>query len=70
MMRMLLALDQLLNVLLGGNNEDETISSAVGRKAMAGKRWALIAERIINWIFERLGDGPNHCRRNIEWEEQ
>ena len=70
MMRILLALDQLLNVLLGGNNEDETISSAVGRKAMAGKRWALIAERIINWIFERLGDGPNHCRRNIEWEEQ
>lgn len=36
---------------------------------MAGKRWALLAERVINWMFERIGDGPNHCRRHIEWEE-
>lgn len=32
----LIALDQLGNALLAGNNPDETISSAVGRKAAAG----------------------------------
>lgn len=65
-LNLLIALDQLGNVLLGGNNPDETISSAVGRKAMAGRKWALRAERIIDWLFERLGEEPGHCRRMIE----
>ena len=64
----LLALDQLGNVILGGNNPDETISSAVGRKAMKGVKWALIAEKPINFIFELLGE-KNHCRNKIEWDE-
>ncbi|ARS29090.1 hypothetical protein [Sphingomonas sp. KC8] len=69
------SLDQLAHVLLSGPkylllggpapNPDETISSKVGRMAVAGKRWALIAEAVIDWIFIRLGDGPGHCRRNI-----
>lgn len=47
-------------------NADETISSYVGRHAMAHKRWALAAEVLINALFAALGDGPDHCRRSIE----
>lgn len=36
---------------------DEPFSSRVGRNAIAGKRWALIAERIVDGIF-----GAGHCR--------
>ena len=50
-------------------NADETISSIVGRKAVAGRAWALAAERCINWLALRVGDRPNHCRRNIEYDE-
>lgn len=62
---LLIALDQWFNVLFGGNNPDETISSAVGRKAMAGRKWALVAETIIDWLFERLTGEVGHCRANI-----
>lgn len=62
------AIDQLVNAILAGN-PDETISSRVGRGAKAGARWALIAEGIIDWIFEQLGQPPGHCRRKIEWDE-
>ena len=41
----------------------DTISAVVGRNAIAQRRWALIAEVIIDWIFERLGEAPGHCRR-------
>lgn len=63
----LIALDQLIYVWFAcwtfvwfGAAEpdpDETISSAVGRGAIAGRRWALIAERIIDALF-----GRGHCR--------
>lgn len=46
-------------------DRDETMSSHVGRSAVAGKKWALIAEKIINTLALWLGDKPNHCRRNI-----
>ena len=73
----LIALDQLGHVglcfwtyvLLGRGscpNADETISSRVGRAAILDRPWALALERPIDWIFERLGDGPGHCRRSIE----
>lgn len=39
----------------------ETFSSRTGRNAIQGKRWALLAEKIIDGF---LGDG--HCRANIE----
>jgi hypothetical protein len=63
--RVLVAIDQLGNALLGGS-EDETISSRVGRNAIAGKKWALITEKVINALFWFQ---PNHCRRHIEWDE-
>lgn len=63
------AIDQFGNVLLGGDNPDETISSAVGRKAAAGRRWAVLAERTIDWLFFHLAGERGHCRANIEWDE-
>lgn len=73
---LLISLDQLAHVVLGGPkylvrggpcpSADETISSKVGRMAIRGKRWALVAERAIDWLFERLGEEPGHCRREIE----
>lgn len=64
------ALDQLAHVVLGGPkfilfggpvpDRDETISSKVGRAAVKGKRWGLIAERIIDALM-----GTGHCRASI-----
>lgn len=67
-LNILIGLDQLANAILRGN-PDETISSRVGRAAIAGKRWGLICESIINKLFVILGDDPNHCRREVEWDE-
>ncbi len=69
LLNLLIACDQWANCLLGGNNPDETISSAVGRRAVRGVRWALHAERAINALFSALGE-PDHCRRSIEWDER
>jgi hypothetical protein len=41
-------------------NPDETISSWVGRHAVADERWALASERFIDALF-----GAGHCRRSI-----
>lgn len=77
-MALLISLDQLGHVILGGPkyilfggplpNVDETISSKVGRQAVKGKRWATIAEFLINLLFfwQTDVDGRrNHCRRVI-----
>lgn len=65
MRRILVALDQLFNVLFGGNNVDETISSAVGRKAKAGRRFYIIWEAVINLMFAMITGERNHCENNI-----
>lgn len=74
----LVSIDQLGHVLLGGPkyilvggplpNVDETISSKVGRQAIKGKRWALVAEFLIDLLFFWQKDESgvrNHCRRMI-----
>lgn len=66
--RVLIAIDQLGNTITGGD-PDETISSRTGKAAIAGKRWALILERIINAIFLHLTGERDHCRANIEGDE-
>lgn len=38
---------------------DEPFSSRVGRNAIAGKHWALIAEKLIDALF-----GAGHCRES------
>lgn len=63
--RILIALDQLGNVLFGGNNPRETISSAVGRKAVEGRRLFIVLEALINVPFAFMGE-RNHCERRIE----
>lgn len=73
---LLVSIDQLAHMILAGPkylllggpcpHPDETISSKVGRMAIRGRRWALITERGIDWLFERLGAEPHHCRRMIE----
>lgn len=75
-LQILICLDQLGHVWIAGwfyvwlgrgkcPNADETISSWVGRRAEAGKRWALVAAAVIDWLFSLLGQ-ENHCRRHIE----
>lgn len=66
LLNFLVSLDQLGNVILGGDDPDETISSAVGRKAQDGRRWAILAARMIDWAFLRLTGEKDHCRNNIE----
>jgi hypothetical protein len=68
LLNILISIDQFANTILGGS-PDETISSRVGRNAIQGKKWALIAEKVINWIFWDLVKEENHCRNRIEWDE-
>lgn len=72
-----ICVDQLAHVIIAGPkylifggyvpNADETISSIVGRQAIAGKRWALCCE----WAIDRLmlpfdGWKLGHCRNSVE----
>jgi len=62
--RVLLAIDQLGNTLIGGS-EDETISSRMG-KAVEGRKNCKICYLlcwVLNWI------DPNHCQKAIERDE-
>jgi hypothetical protein len=78
LIELLVALDQLAHVLFGGPkfllfggpcpSADETISSKVGRQAMRGRRWAIVAEKLIDTLFRLLGQ-RGHCRAHIEWDE-
>ena len=51
-------------VLLGGQrpDPDETISGKVGRRAIAGRRWARICEIIIDGLMRLLTGEHQHCR--------
>ena len=66
-LRMLIAIDQLLNVIILNGNEDHIISGHVGYKAYIThkKRW-LVLEYIINKLF---WFDPEHCFSSIEWNE-
>lgn len=60
--RILVALDQLGNALLGGY-PDETISSRAAKAARRGTRWGCILCRLLHLI------DPGHCERVIEHDE-
>jgi hypothetical protein len=53
---MAIGFDQTGNALLGGS-EDETLSSRIGRHAVAGDIWALHLEKVVDCFF-----GKGHCR--------
>lgn len=58
--RVLVSLDQLLNTVSGGD-EDETISSRAGRQAVKGNRAAIAFCRVIG-----VAMGHDHCFEAIE----
>ena len=66
-LRLLIAIDQVFNVLILNGSEDHTISGRIGYKAQTTnkKRW-LMAEKVVNVIFFFE---PNHCRNSIEYDE-
>lgn len=65
-LRLLIAIDQLFNVLLLNGHEDHTISGRVGYKAMQTNKWYWLAlEVFINTLFWFDED---HCRSSIEWD--
>jgi hypothetical protein len=65
-LRVLIALDQLANVVLLNGHEDHTISGRVGYKAYKTKRWYWkLAEKLINTMF---WFDKNHCYNSIEWD--
>lgn len=76
LLELLISIDQFFHVLLGGPKfilvggphpcADETISSKIGRSSIAGKRWAKVAEKLIDGLFLILTGQPGHCRRSIE----
>lgn len=47
--------------LCSAPSADDTISDVVGRNAILGKKWALVAEKVINFIMQN----PEHCREAI-----
>lgn len=55
-----LALDELGNVLLGGDPQ-ETISSRCGKLAETGSVFGLEAQRLVNFIMRN----PQHCHHAI-----
>ena len=59
----LIALDQLLNALIGGW-PDETLSSRAHRRRLAGKPRLANA---LDWLFGLFGD-ENHCQLSFESE--
>ena len=60
--RLFVAVDQLLNVVLGGH-EDETISSRIGKDARRGRKFACVLCRVLDWL------DPHHCEKAIERDE-
>lgn len=63
-LRLLLAIDQLLNVLICNGEPDETISSAAYRMERDGRFWGFMRP-VIDTLFWFQ---PNHCRKAYESE--
>jgi len=38
-------------------------STFIGEAASNGHRWGMVLSAIVDWVFDALGDGPNHCER-------
>lgn len=58
----LIALDQLLNALLGGY-ADETISSRAEKARRRGRLWGCVLCRVLH-VFD-----PGHCENSLEADE-
>lgn len=60
--RLFVAVDQLVNVILGGD-EDETISSRIAKDKRRGRKFACFLCKILD-LFD-----PDHCEKSIERDE-
>lgn len=65
-LNILISLDQLVNVLIGGK-PDETISSRAGKGRLEGSIFWTYAADFIDLLFYPLE--KNHCFNSIEWDE-
>ena len=61
----LVAIDQLFNTILGGD-EDETISSRAGKGRNKGLRVHTVAANCIDFIFRVFFGEQEHCKNAIE----
>lgn len=52
-------------VLFGGALPDprKSTSARIGERAIAGERWALAAEYVVDWIFLQFKGERRHCRQ-------
>ena len=41
----------------------QLISGYVGKAAYNKHKWGIRAAKVIDWMAEKLGDGPDHCYR-------
>jgi hypothetical protein len=57
--RLFVAVDQLINVILGGD-EDETMSSRLGKDKRRGRKFACFLCKVLD-LFEK-----DHCEKAIE----
>ena len=60
--RLFVAVDQLLNVIFGGD-EDETISSRIAKDKRRGRFVGCVLCAMLDWI------DPNHCEKSLERDE-
>jgi hypothetical protein len=60
--RIFVSLDQLANTFLNGD-EDETISSRMGKKARKGDKFA----KCFCWALDKVD--KDHCEKSIEEDE-
>ena len=59
--RLLLVIDQFLNVLIWNGSQDETVSSHIGRRIKANK-----ALRLEKWLCKLLGLlEASHCKKSL-----
>jgi len=45
----------------------ETISSYVGRAQFNGMAWGIRAAIVVDWLAQRVGEPPGHCRRAYDF---
>lgn len=57
------ALDQLLNTIFGGN-EDELLSSRAAKARINGKKWGCYLCKVLDALDR------DHCAKSIEWDEK
>ena len=66
LLNVLIALDQLVNVVLCGGQPDETMSSNVWRMEQAGKPWGFMRPIIDTLFFF----DPDHCANSYSAERE